>query len=499
MSELSPDASDKLWGSRFKKSLSLAALSYTETTSVDQRMLVHDIWGSIAHNVMLSECGIVTLEHAKPILSTLLGLLARAETGEWKLDPRYEDVHLNVETLVIEKLGVDVGGRMHTARSRNDQVVTDSRLYLREAILDMVLRVTDLAQSMLSRARHELGTIVLGYTHSQVAQPISLGFWLSSHASSLLRDASRLRHGYWTINQSPLGAGALAGTSFSIDRRRTADLLAFDTLLVHALDATSARDFVLEFASCLALIGTSLSRLCEELVLWSGSEFRLLDLGDELSTGSSIMPQKKNPVVAELARARSGVAVGALAELLTVVKSVSLGYSCDLQQDKPALWRSIDSCTVTLDILRDQVNALAIRPDYSLESYWSGHAGATELANNFVVESGKSFREAYKIVGDLVRDLDSAGSTLRDADRVIRFLAGRGIPMSVVRLQEIVDPHRVVERQISEGSTGPKAQESLIGNLESEVCEFQSWAEEKRKTIASARDRCLQAAKERIG
>jgi len=484
----------KLWGSRFEKDITAQTLDYTHTTDIDARMVRSDLWGSMAHVLMLCHQGIVPSSDGRRIVGTLLQLLTRAEHDTLALDRAKEDVHLNIESMVIEELGLEVGGKLHTARSRNDQVATDTRLYVREQVLAVVDEVGRLANELLTQADVHRETAILGYTHSQAAQPISYGFWLSGHASVLLRDIRRLLHAYDTVNENPLGACAIAGTSFPIDRELTTGLLGFARTLLHALDATSSRDFLAEAVAALAILMTHLSRLAEEIVVWSSFEFRLVEVADQFATGSSIMPQKKNPVVAELARARAGSVIGCLVELLTVIKAVAMGYSCDLQQDKPPVWRALDTASTTVSILRAQMATLRLSSARAQANCWESFATATELANHLVRSQGRPFREAYGIVGGLVKALSREGQTLQDAATVQAHLAQEGIELHTDLLRDIVAPLQVLRRQTSAGSTGPDALARTLLQLGQELKGLEATAHARAEVVQSAFDRTRQLA-----
>ena len=484
----------KLWSSRFDKDISTETLNYTHTVDIDERMIASDVWGNLAHVLMLSRQQIISPSEGRALTESLMRMLSQAEAGQLHLDKELEDVHLNIETAVIKELGIEIGGKMHTARSRNDQVVTDARLYLREEIIWLGQEILGFANELLQKARGHRQTLMLGHTHSQPAQPISYAFWLSCYSSIFARDARRLLNTYATVNRNPLGACALAGTSFPIDRNVTTKLLAFDDVILHALDATSSRDFIIETAATLAIIMSNISRLCEELVSWSGFEHGQFDVGDEFATGSSIMPQKKNPVVVELARARCGVAYGSLFELLTVVKSVSLGYSCDLQQDKPPLWRALDTTKATLSILRAQMARLKYDSERAIADCWNSFSTATELANYLVVKKGKPFREAYQIIGAIVKQLSVEGKTLADVSRVSGILMSEGIEIQPEELHAVVDPVRSIQRQRSAGSTGPEAVAETIDQLTSELERLGASYSEKLAAIQHGLARTKQAA-----
>lgn len=457
----------KLWDGRFQQEPNQETLIYTQTTDIDQQMLASDLHGSIAHVLMLCRQGILSEEDGRAILCSLLRLLECAGRGELQLRMELEDVHLNIESLVIEELG-PLGGRMHTARSRNDQVVTDARLYVREALLQLVSEVLALVEVLADKARMETDHLLLGYTHSQAAQPISYGFWLSCYASIFLRDAGRLLRSVEAVNQNPLGACALAGTSFPIDRNLTTRLLGFDGLALHALDATSSRDFLLEPLAAMAIFMSNVSRISEEIVIWSSFENRVLQVEDSFATGSSIMPQKKNPVVAELGRARAGGVYGALMHLLTVVKSVPMGYCCDLQEDKPPVWRALDISTSSASILRSQMASVRFQGDRAAQACLESFSTITELANYLTREKGMPFRDAHRITGRLVLEMEKEGRTLVDSDSALDTLRQLGIDIDAATLRELVDPAQVMRRQRSAGGTAPERVMEILGEIVAE-------------------------------
>ena len=486
----------QLWKSRFVDAVADETLHYTETTEIDNRFTQHDLWGSIVHVLMLIKCRILAEADGQAILTVLLELLDEERKSGIPLEIEHEDVHLNIEARVIAKLGLEIGGRMHTARSRNDQVVTDLRLYLREQLLEAYAGTVDLIREILQRATKDGEVVMVGYTHSQAAQPITFGFWLSAYASILLRDCARLQSAFRATNRSTLGACALAGTSFNIDRQFTSELLCFDGLVEHALDATSSRDFAIETASALAFVMATISRLAEELVWWSSLEYSLLDVGDAFSTGSSIMPQKRNPVVAELARGRATVVFGALTEMLALVKALPLGYSCDLQQDKPPLWRIFDVTLPTLSIMRSQVKALKINRERTTNALWMGFTTATELANEIVKRYNLAFRDAYAVTGGLVKELGTQGRDFRDVPAMEQYLRQAGFHIAAKDIEEIVSPENAVRRQVSVGSTNPDSVQKMIAKFEQELGEHSAFVSDQRERIQNAMDKSLRLARE---
>jgi argininosuccinate lyase len=484
----------RLWASRFSEDLTEEALEYTQTVAVDERLLEPELWASLAHLLMLCGQGIVDAADGRAIARCLLTMTEEAQRGELRLARELEDVHLNLEALLIERTGLEVGGRLHTARSRNDQVVTDARIHVRDALLELSAAIERLGRVALERAEQETASVMLGYTHSQAAQPITFGFWLTCSASVAARDLRRVMATYAAVDECPLGAGALAGTSFDTDRALTCRLLGFERVMTHALDATTSRDFVLETLATLALVMSNHSRLCEELVTRTGLCDRTLSLDDAVATGSSIMPQKKNPVIAELGRARAGAVAAALAEVLAVVKAVPFGYSCDLQEDKPALWRALDATLATTTMLTGHLACVQLDRERALQQCWESFCTATELANSLVTRDGLPFRRAYQIVGETVQDLIRDGRGLRDTSHVATLLAAHGVERTGEEIFSIVDPEAVVRRQRSAGSTGPVAVRELIEDLRGDFDACAYWRLAKAHALQHARSTTLSIA-----
>jgi len=488
----------KLWDGRFQQEPNQETLVYTQTTDIDQRMLTSDLHGSIAHVLMLCRQDILPQDDGRAILRSLLGLLERARRSELQLRMELEDVHLNIESLVIEELG-PLGGRMHTARSRNDQVVTDARLYVREELLRLVSEVLALVELLSDKARTATDQLLLGYTHSQAAQPISYGFWLSCHATIFLRDACRLLQSSETVNRNPLGACALAGTSFPIDRNLTTALLGFDSLTLHALDATSSRDFLLEPLAAMAIFMSNVSRISEEIVIWSSFENRVLQVEDSFATGSSIMPQKKNPVVAELGRARAGGVYGALMHLLTVVKSLPMGYCCDLQEDKPPVWRALEISISSASILRAQMASVRFKGDRAAQACLESFSTITELANYLTREKSMPFRDAHRITGRLVLEMERKGRTPADSDFVLGILGQLGVEMDAATLRELVDPAQAMRRQRSAGGTAPECVVEILGEIGAEHDRLLGLCRSRTTAIQQALARMLDITSRFVG
>jgi argininosuccinate lyase len=429
---------------------------------------------------------------AGKISNALIALYRENENNNLTLNVEDEDVHLNIEKMVINLIGEDIGGRIHTARSRNDQVVTDTRLYLRQAILDIKELLESFSSSLLELASRNTESLAIGYTHVQPAQPITVAYWYTAYASIFTRDCKRLENTFNSVNQSVLGACALAGTSFNIDRLYSKSLLAFDGLIENALDATSSRDFVIETISSLATIMSNLSKLSEEIVTWNSFEYGLLDIDDSFSTGSSIMPQKKNPVVAELAKGKVGRVYGALIQILTTIKGVSLGYNCDLQEDKPMLWDAIDTVRSTINILHQHVLTSKYNSKRASEMSWKNFTTITELANWLTKEKDIPFRRSHRITGELTNYLMKHGLDLRSHSEVNQFLSKFDIFISKEKLSNLTDPLEVVKKQISVGSTSPKSVLAMIDNLSRQLADTKSFTVSKLENIKICEAKLLQ-------
>jgi argininosuccinate lyase len=481
----------KLWSGRFEKDITSSVLDYTQTVDIDKRLIEVDLWGSIAHVIMLCHQEIISHDIARDILKCLMEMLEDAQKGEIRLRKELEDVHLNLENMVISKVGIDIGGRIHTARSRNDQVVTDTRLYLRTALLNIQQELIRSTEKLIQMARLNTETVMIGYTHGQPAQPISLAYWLTAYASMFNRDITRLSNAFENTNQNTLGSCALAGTSFKINRKITTQLLGFDKLLLHGLDATSSRDFVIESLGSFGIIMANLSKMAEEIVLWNSFEFGLVEIDDTFATGSSIMPQKKNPVVAELVRARAGRIYGSLMHILTIVKGVTTGYSCDLQEDKPFLWQAIDDTYSTISIMSQQMDKMTFNTQRALQMCWENFSTATELANYLVSENGLPFRETHRIVGMVVNQLLKSNKNLSDTNFVSQSLSTFGIDINPQQLQNIFDPIQAISRQDSTGGTSPSSVREILDSLNEDLAEKEKCLSERHLKIQKAFENTL--------
>lgn len=406
------DAKDKAWSGRFNEPVAELVKRYTASVDFDKRLAEFDIQGSLAHARMLGKQGIISHEDVSAIEQGLAAILQEIRAGEfeWLLD--LEDVHLNIEKRLTDKIG-DAGKRLHTGRSRNDQVATDVRLWLRATTDDVIAGIRGLQASLLDLAEAHSDTVMPGFTHLQVAQPVTFGHHLLAYFEMLQRDAERFADARKRINRLPLGAAALAGTSYPIDREYVAQQLGFDAVCQNSLDAVSDRDFAIEFTAAAALLMTHLSRFSEELILWSSPRFGFIDIADRFCTGSSIMPQKKNPDVPELVRGKTGRVNGHLVALLTLMKSQPLAYNKDNQEDKEPLFDTADTILVTLQIYADMLRGIKVDKAAMRAAASEGFATATDLAD-YLVKKGTPFRDAHEVVALAVRYAVEKGCDLSD-------------------------------------------------------------------------------------
>ncbi|NQN51728.1 argininosuccinate lyase [Streptococcus suis] len=402
----------KLWGGRFEASLEEWVEEFGASIRFDQKLAKYDIQGSLAHVQMLGATGVISLEEAQSIQAGLEELLNEYEAGKLVFDIRNEDIHMNIESLLTEKIG-SVAGKLHTARSRNDQVATDMHLYLKDTLFQIVDKLTNLRQTLVNLAQEHIETVMPGYTHLQHAQPISFAQHMLAYYNMFSRDSERFAFNIQHTDISPLGAAALAGTTFPIDRQLTSDLMGFSHPYSNSLDAVSDRDFILEFLSNASILMMHMSRLCEEIINWCSHEYQFITLSDTFSTGSSIMPQKKNPDMAELIRGKTGRVYGNLVGLLTVMKSLPLTYNKDLQEDKEGMFDSAETILVSIDILAGMLQSMTVHKERMAQSTEKDFSNATELAD-YLASKGLPFRQAHEIVGKLVLECSKAGYYLQD-------------------------------------------------------------------------------------
>lgn len=442
-------AEKKLWGGRFEAGLEKWVEEFGASISFDQKMAEFDIKGSLAHVTMLGETGIIPQKEADTIKKGLEELLVAYQSGELTFDVSNEDIHMNIESLLTEKIG-SVAGKLHTARSRNDQVATDMHLYLKAKLGEVLEKLAHLRSVLLALAEEHVETIMPGYTHLQHAQPISFGHHLMAYYNMFTRDSERFTFNLKHTDLSPLGAAALAGTTFPIDRQRTSDLMGFAAPYSNSLDAVSDRDFILEFLANSSILMIHMSRICEEIISWCSQEFRFVTLSDTFSTGSSIMPQKKNPDMAELIRGKSGRVYGNLFGLLTVMKSLPLAYNKDLQEDKEGMFDTAETITVAIDILAGMLTSMTVHKEHMAASTEKDFSNATELAD-YLASKGLPFRQAHEIVGKLVLECSKAGYYLQDIPLARYKEVSDLIDADIY---ETLSSKTAVERRHSLGGTG---------------------------------------------
>ncbi len=446
----SKSSSKSLWGGRFKSALSESALRFSSSIDLDKTLYQEDIQGSIAHVEMLSACKIISGEESRRIRTALKEILTEIETGKLDLSWDKEDIHMAIEQRLIQKVG-PMGGKLHTGRSRNDQVALDERLYLRSAIIELKKLIAQFQRVLLYKSEKYFGTIMPGYTHLQRAQPVYLSHHMLAYVSMLERDYERLTDCYKRVNRLPLGAAALAGTSFPIDRAMVAKKLGFDSVLENSMDAVADRDYIIEFVSVCCTIMMHLSRLSEELVLWTTQEFNFARIDDSYTTGSSIMPQKKNPDMAELTRGKVGRVYGDLMNILTLMKGLPLAYNRDMQEDKLPLFDAVNTTRECVFIVTHMMIHTKFDRTRFEEELKNDFLTATEIAD-YLVKLGVPFREAHSITG-----------------KIVGYCVEHSTPLSKLSLKELhkfspkfsedvfllLEPHNSIEHKRSAGSTAP--------------------------------------------
>lgn len=401
-----------LWAGRFSKEIDAGVNAFNSSIAFDARMYRHDIQGSIAHATMLGDCGIISKEDSKTIIEGLTAILADLDSGKLEFDPNAEDIHMFVEAELTKRYG-DVGKRLHTSRSRNDQVALDLRLYLRDEIKEIRGLVEKLCAVLVKLAEQHTETVLPGYTHLQRAQPVTFAHHLLAYVQMLLRDLGRLDDTAKRMNECPLGSGALAGTTYHIDREETAKLLGFDAPMANSLDGVSDRDYCIELANTLSIIMMHLSRFSEEIILWCSWEFKFIELDDAFATGSSIMPQKKNPDITELIRGKTARVYGDLQTLLTMMKGLPLAYNKDMQEDKEAFFDARDTLVKGLTVFTAMLRTVTFRKDVMEKGASGGFTNATDCAD-YLVKRGVPFRDAHAVVGRLVAHCLNENKALLD-------------------------------------------------------------------------------------
>ena len=439
----------KLWGGRFQKSAESWVDEFGASIGFDQQLVMEDIEGSVAHVTMLGAQGILDSKDVEQILGGLAELKQTAAAGELEFSVANEDIHLNLEKMLTDIIG-PVGGKLHTGRSRNDQVATDMHLFLKKRVMEVVDLIENFQNTILVKAEQHVETIAPGYTHLQRAQPISFGHHLMAYFWMLERDKERFNESMKRIDILPLGAGAMAGTTFPIDREKSAELLGFANVYANSMDAVSDRDFIVEFLSNSSLLMTHLSRFAEEIIIWSTDEFKFIELDDAFSTGSSIMPQKKNPDMAELIRGKTGRVYGNLMGLLTVLKGTPLTYNKDMQEDKEGMFDTVHTILGALKIFEGMVRTMTVKTERLHQAVHSDFSNATELAD-YLATKGMPFREAHEVTGKLVftciqRGIFLLDLPLEDMQKESDLIAAD--------IYDVLAPEAAVRRRNSLGGTG---------------------------------------------
>ena len=452
---------EKMWAGRTEGALSREADDFNSSIHFDSRMYRQDIAGSMEHATMLAVCGIITNKESEAIIDGLQSILDDLDSGALAIDPEAEDIHMFVEAVLTSRIG-DVGKKLHTSRSRNDQVALDIRLYLRDEIREIRALVRDLIDAVCEQASKNRDAIMPGYTHLQRAQPITFAQQLLAYAMMLRRDDGRLADTAARMNYSPLGSCALAGTTYPIDRALVAERLGFSGITENSLDGVSDRDFGVELLSAISLIMMHLSRFSEEIILWSSWEFRFVELDDAYTTGSSIMPQKKNSDMAELVRGKTGRVYGDLIALLTVLNGLPLAYNKDMQEDKESIFDAVDTVKKCLRVFAPMVRTMRVKKDQMYIAAQKGFLNATDLAD-YLTKKGMPFRTAYKLVGRLVADCITAGKTLEDLT-LEEYRAASELFEDDVYTE--ISLETCVGKRISAGSTGPQSVDAQISSVQ---------------------------------
>ena len=451
----------KLWGGRFAKSTASLVDSFNASIEFDQKLYKYDIIGSIAHGKMLGKCGIITMEESQIIIDGLQCILEDIEKGLVTFQMEYEDIHMNIEKLLIDRIG-EVGKKLHTARSRNDQVAVDIRLYLREEIQDICGLLKSLLTTLKDLGKAHVDTVMPGYTHLQRAQPVTFGYHMMAYFQMFKRDLARLHDCSERVNIMPLGAGALAGTTYETDRQFLAQQLGFTDICQNSMDAVSDRDFAIEFISDASIMMMHLSRFCEELILWSSAEFHFIEMDDAYSTGSSIMPQKKNPDVAELIRGKTGRIYGNLMNILTIMKGLPLAYNKDMQEDKPPLFDTVENLKDCLLIFNEMIQTMTVQKNQMKKATKEGFMNATDVAD-YLVKKGLPFRSSHEIVGKMVLHCIQQGKAIDDLS--LEEFKGFS-PVFTEDILEIIKIENCIASKVSYGSTAKGSIETMIQQAE---------------------------------
>lgn len=447
----------QLWGGRFTKETDQLVYNFNASISFDQKFYKQDIRGSIAHVTMLASVGVLTEEERDQIIDGLKGISKDIQTGAVEITSEYEDIHSFVEANLIDRIG-DVGKKLHTGRSRNDQVALDMKLYTRDEIVDIKYLLKELMETLHRIMKEHIDTFMPGFTHLQKAQPVTLAHHVGAYMEMFKRDYSRLTDIYDRMNYCPLGAGALAGTTYPLDREQTASLLNFYGPTLNSMDSVSDRDYVIELLSALSTIMMHLSRFSEEVIIWNSNEYKFVSIDDGFSTGSSIMPQKKNPDIAELVRGKTGRVYGALTSILTTMKGIPLAYNKDMQEDKELTFDAYDTVKGCLALFNGMLKTITFHKDIMEQSAKHGFTNATDAAD-YLVNHGVPFRDAHGIVGRLVLYCIDKGIALDDMS-LEEYKAIN--PVFEEDIYEAIDVHTCVDKRNTIGAPGPKAMEQVI-------------------------------------
>ncbi|RLG03599.1 MAG: argininosuccinate lyase [Thaumarchaeota archaeon] len=481
-----------LYRSRLGRGMDEEALSYLSSLSDDREILLDDLEGTEAHVIMLYEQKIISEDEAAEIVKVLEELREKALRGEVELEGGFEDVHELIEAYAVKRLGVEIGGKLHTGRSRNDQIALDIRLRVRRYLLELWEAGLRLAEAFLSKAREERDTLMPHYTHLQQAQIGYVSQYLLAHLDHLLRDIERIESCYHRVNQSPLGACAIAGSTLPLNRMRVAELLGFEGLIENSVDAVSSRDFALEALSAASIMMVNLSRVAEDLIIWSSSEFDYVELPDELASPSSVMPHKRNPCILELLRAKAGKVIGLHTASLALMKGIPTGYDRDLQEGKPLIWEALRESCRSVRIMAKVIKRIRFKRDKLLESVAKSYAPAIELAEALIKHSGLSLREAHQLVGAFVKRLHESkiplrSSRLEDLQELAEEVLGRGIRLPEEAFREAVRADRVPRLRLTRGAAHPEEVRRQIEEREKLLKEHSSRLREVLKNLSESR------------
>nr|WP_209732900.1 argininosuccinate lyase [Methanococcus voltae] len=455
-------------------------MKYTTSLEFDKEIFESDIYCDIAHTIMLTQQNIISKEHGAIIVEELKNILSKGMQN-LDLDPSLDDIHMVIENELIKKVGEDIAGRMHTGRSRNDEVATDLRLALRKKILEIVAMILKLNKSLLKVAESNKHTLSVGYTHLQQAQPVTFGHQMLSHVSAIERDISRFLDTYKRVNVCPLGSGAMATTGFNIDRIKTKDLLGFDDIINNSMDGVSSRDFIAETMFDISMLGTNLSKICEELIVFSSCEFGTIEIANEYTSTSSIMPQKKNPDVAEISRAKLSTLNGELVTVLTILKALPNTYNRDLQEISPHLWKVTETILDTLHMIEGMVSTLNVNAEKMEKLATENYSTATELADTLVRECDIAFRMAHGIVGELVRD--SIEKNVPISNIINETLDKYGLNLSEESIKKALNPMENVKLRKVMGGPAPKELERAVGHFNLKMESYEKTVSENYSNI----------------